>query len=61
VGTKVLDPLRACVKFVECCDPYSTGTLTCVKMLVTVLRAFCHHIQMIHNSRSFFFCFGEDD
>jgi hypothetical protein len=40
VGTKVLDPLRACVKVADCCDPSSVDTLTCVKMLVTVLRVF---------------------
>jgi hypothetical protein len=35
VGTKVLDPLRACVKVADCCNPSSTGTLTCVKSLET--------------------------
>jgi hypothetical protein len=40
VDTKVLDPLRVCVNVVECYDPSSAGTLTCVKMLVTMLRAF---------------------
>jgi hypothetical protein len=50
MGTKVLDTLRACVKIADCCDPSFAGILTCVKMLVTVLRAFCHCIWMIHNS-----------
>jgi hypothetical protein len=31
---QVLDPLRACVKVVDCCDPSSIGTLTCAKSLV---------------------------
>jgi hypothetical protein len=60
VGTKVLDPLRACVKVADCCDPFSTGTLTYIKTLVMVLRAFCYYIQMIHNSGLFFY-FGKDD
>jgi hypothetical protein len=55
VGMKVLDPLRACVKIAHCCDPSSTCTLTCVKMLVTVLRIFCHRIRTIRNSGSFYF------
>jgi hypothetical protein len=49
----VLDPLRACVKVGDCCDPFSAGTLTRAKTLVTVLRAFCHRVQTIHNSESF--------
>jgi hypothetical protein len=44
VGTKVLNPLRACVKVANCCDPFFVGTLTCVKTLVTMLRAFYHRI-----------------
>jgi hypothetical protein len=51
---KVLDPLKACVKVADYCDPFSAGALTCVKMLVTVLRVFCHRIRTIHNSGSFF-------
>jgi hypothetical protein len=47
--------LIACVKVVDCCDPSSAGTLTCVKMLVMVLRAFCHRVQMIRNRGSFSF------
>jgi hypothetical protein len=38
VGTKVLDPLRTCVKIVDCCDPSSTNTLTCVKTLETCVE-----------------------
>jgi hypothetical protein len=49
VGTKVLDPLMACVKVADCCDLFSVGTQTCVKTLLTILRV------------DHFFCFGEDD
>jgi hypothetical protein len=44
MGTKVLDPLRVYVEVGDYCDTSSTGTLTCVKTLVTVLRAFCHRV-----------------
>jgi hypothetical protein len=33
LGTQVLDLLRECVKVADCCDPTSTDTLTCVKMI----------------------------
>jgi hypothetical protein len=36
----VLDPLRACVKVVDCCDPSYAGTLTCIKSLET----FCESV-----------------
>jgi hypothetical protein len=39
VGTKVLDPIRVCVKVADCCDPSSAGTLTCVKMLETFVES----------------------
>jgi hypothetical protein len=39
VGTKVLDPLRACVKVADCCDSSSTGTLTCVKSIVMCVES----------------------
>jgi hypothetical protein len=35
VGTQVLNHLSGCVKVADCCDPFSTGTLTCVKLLET--------------------------
>jgi hypothetical protein len=53
VGTKVLDPLRACVKVLDYCDLFSAGILICAKTLVMVLRAFCHCVRMICNSGSF--------
>jgi hypothetical protein len=55
VGKKVLDPLRACVKIADCCDPSSASTVTYIKTLATSLRAFCHRIQTIHNSGLFSF------
>jgi hypothetical protein len=36
---KVLNPLRACVKVADCCDPSSTGTLTCIKSLVMIFES----------------------
>jgi hypothetical protein len=38
VGTKVLEPLRTCVKVVDYYDPSSAGTLTCVKSLETCVE-----------------------
>jgi hypothetical protein len=35
LGTQALDPLRACVKVADYCDPSSAGTLTYVKMIET--------------------------
>jgi hypothetical protein len=39
VGTKVLDPLRACLKVTDCGDPSSTDTLTCVKSFETCVES----------------------
>jgi hypothetical protein len=39
VGTKVLDPLRACVKVADYCDLSSAGTLTCIKPLVAMFES----------------------
>jgi hypothetical protein len=39
VGTKVLDPLRTCVKVADCCDPSSAGTLTFVRMIETCVES----------------------
>jgi hypothetical protein len=39
VATKVLDPLRACVKVADHCDPSSVGTLTCIKSLEMLVSA----------------------
>jgi hypothetical protein len=39
--TKVMDPLTACVKVADYCDPSSTGTLTCVKLLATMFDSVC--------------------
>jgi hypothetical protein len=35
VGTKVLGPLRVCVKVAKCCDPSSAGTLTFTRLIET--------------------------
>jgi hypothetical protein len=35
----VLDPLRACVKVADYCDPSSAGTLTCIKSLETCIES----------------------
>jgi hypothetical protein len=39
LGTKVLDPVRACVKVTDCDDSCSVGTLTCVKSLEMFISA----------------------
>jgi hypothetical protein len=39
VGTKELDPLRACVKIADCCDQSFACTLTCVKSLATMFES----------------------
>jgi hypothetical protein len=39
VGTKVLDPLRACVKVADCCNPSSVVILTCVKSIETCVES----------------------
>jgi hypothetical protein len=39
-GFESVDPLRACVRVADYCDPLSTCTLTCVKSLETFVRAF---------------------
>jgi hypothetical protein len=39
VDTKVLGPLRACVKVADCCDPSFTSTLICVKSLKMLVSA----------------------
>jgi hypothetical protein len=39
LGTQVLDPLRACVKVVDCCDPSCIGTLTYIKMIETCVES----------------------
>jgi hypothetical protein len=32
-------PLRACVNVDDCCDPFSVGTLTYVKMIETYVKS----------------------
>jgi hypothetical protein len=38
-GQKSADPLKACVKVADYCDPSSTGTLTCLKSLVMCVES----------------------
>jgi hypothetical protein len=61
VGTKVLDPLRACVKVADCCDTSSVGTLTCVKSLVTCIKSAFGTISERFRIADCLFYFGEDD
>jgi hypothetical protein len=39
IGHASFGPLRARVKVANCCDPYSVGTLTCVKLLLTCVES----------------------
>jgi hypothetical protein len=57
---KVLDPLRACVKVADCCDPSSIGTLTCVKMIETCVESAFATVCVRFTIADRFFCFGED-
>jgi hypothetical protein len=64
VGTKVLvhyghEWARECLSLNGMCegwwlfDPFSIGTLTCVKLIETVLEWPCHRTRAIHNSGLF--------
>jgi hypothetical protein len=61
VDTQVLDPLRACVKVADCCDTYSMGTLTCVKMIETCVESIFATICVRFAIADHFFCISEDD
>jgi hypothetical protein len=60
VGTKVLDPLRVCVKVTDYYDPSSAGTLTCVKSLETFCESNYATVSEWFAIAGHFFCFGED-
>jgi hypothetical protein len=60
VGTKVLKPLRACVKVADCCDPSSAGTLTYVKTIETCVESAFATVCVRSAIVDHFFCFGED-
>jgi hypothetical protein len=60
VGTKVLDPLRVCVKVADYCDSFFAGTLTCVKSLEMFCESACATISKRFTIADRFFCFGED-
>jgi hypothetical protein len=38
-GHESVDLLRVCVKDADCCDPSSTGTLTCVEYLESCVES----------------------
>jgi hypothetical protein len=61
VGTKMLYTLWACVKVIDCGDPSSVGTLTCVNLL----EMFCESAFATVSERfaiaDCFFYFGEDN
>jgi hypothetical protein len=61
VGTKVLDPLRICVKVANWCDPSYVVTLTCVKTLEICVERVLPRYPNDSQYRIVFFCFGEDD
>jgi hypothetical protein len=60
-GHKSAGPLRACVKFADCCDPSSVGTLTCVKMIETCVESAFTTVSKRYAIADHFFYFGEDD
>jgi hypothetical protein len=60
VVTQVLDPLRACVKVADCCDPSSTGTLTCVKTIEICVESVFATVCIRLTIADHFFCFGVD-
>jgi hypothetical protein len=61
VDTKVLDPLRACAKVADCCDPSSAGILTCVKMIETSVESAFPTVCIRFAIADHFLLFGEDD
>jgi hypothetical protein len=61
VGHTSAGPLWACVKIVDCCDPSSTGTLTCVKSLETFVESTFAIVPERSAIGECFFSFGEDD
>ncbi len=32
-------PIWACMKVDDCCDPFFVGTLTCIKMIKTIVES----------------------
>jgi hypothetical protein len=60
VGTKVLDPLRACVKVADYCNPSSVGTITSVKSLETFCESVFATVPERFTIADCFFCFGDD-
>jgi hypothetical protein len=54
-------PLRACVKVDDCCDPFSTGTLTHIKMIEMCVESVFSTERMQSAIAGHFFCFSVDD
>jgi hypothetical protein len=61
IGHVSAGPLRACVKVANCCDPSSTGTLTCVKSLETCAESAFATVSERFAIANCFFGFGEDN
>jgi hypothetical protein len=61
VDTKLLDPLRACVKVADYCDPSSVGTLTRVKSLEMFVRVLVPPYPNDSQYQIISFCFGGND
>jgi hypothetical protein len=60
VGTKVLDPLRACTKVANCYDLSSTGTITYIKMIEICVESAFATVCVRFTIADYFFYFGDD-
>jgi hypothetical protein len=60
VGHAGVDPLRVCIKVVDCCDSSSVGTLTCVRSLETCVEIALATVPDRLAIADCFFYFGED-
>jgi hypothetical protein len=60
VGTQVLDPLRACVKIADYCDPSSPDRLTYVKTIEIFVENAFAIVCIRFTIADRFFYFGED-
>jgi hypothetical protein len=60
-GHESVDPLWACVKVDDCCDPSSVGTLTHVKLLKNVCSARFYHRLRVAYISGLLFLFCDDE
>jgi hypothetical protein len=60
VDTKVLDPLRSCVKTADYCDPSSAGILTYVKIIEMCVESIFVIVCVRFTIADYFFYFGEN-